>query len=343
MTAQANAYVDGAERSGMSGTVLLARDGEVLLRRGFGFADRESRVRAGPDTVFTVASLTKQFVAVAIFSLQEEGRLRVDDPLQRFFPTIPDRFASITIRQVMAHSAGLEDLLGTDFEEVDREEFLRRFYASDLLWAPGTRYRYSNAGYTLLALLIERVTDTPFEDYLVDELFLPTGMRFTGYVRPDWSTRTLAVGYSGFGDQDRWGTIIGDRWSADGPNWILSGSGGIHSDLDDLYRWMSALSGGRIISPQSVSAMLAPQVDVGSPEGSVTEGASYAAGWMVRETSRGTREVMHSGGAHAFKSFIRWWPDEDLVLITLINNSGIHMGRFNMGRFNAGIAGLLSR
>ena len=99
MTAQANAYVDGAERSGMSGTVLLARVGEVLLRRGFGFADRESRVRAGPDTVFTVASLTKQFVAVAIFSLQEEGRLRVDDPLQRFFPTIPDRFASITIRQ----------------------------------------------------------------------------------------------------------------------------------------------------------------------------------------------------------------------------------------------------
>jgi CubicO group peptidase (beta-lactamase class C family) len=300
-------HLNRAARFGFAGAVLIARDGEVILHKGYGLADREVAQPVTAETVFDIGSITKQFTAAAILKLEELGRLRVSDSIGRYFDAVPPEKSGVTIHHLLTHTAGLEDVFGGDYEPMPRDSLIRVALVSTLLWAPGTRYRYSNAGYSLLGAIVERVSGQPYERFLRTNLFNPAGLGPTGYRLVDWSHRRLAVGYRG---SERWGTPLDFAWAADGPSWNLRANGGLLSTVGDLYRWHLALETDRVLSDSSRAKAFRKHV----PESDGGE-SFYGYGWAVTPTTRGTTLVRHSGGnGYFFANFRRYLEDRVVVI-----------------------------
>ena len=315
------AYLEGLEPYGLSGSVLLARDGEVLVRAGYGLADREGNVPATAETVFDIGSITKQFTAAAILRLEEQGKLRVEDTISRFFTGVPAEKRGITVHHLLTHSSGLIGDLGGDYQVMPRDTLVRRALASELQWAPGTRYDYSNLGYSLLGVIIEQTSGQSYEQYLHQYLLQPAGMSKTGYRIPEWTAHLLAVGYRG---AQRWGTPLEHAWAPDGPWWNLRANGGLLSTVGDLYLWHLALQDDRVLTAESRRKFFQPHVAEDE------EGRShYAYGWAVFTTPRQTKLIAHNGGnGYFFADFLRY-VDEGVVAIVATNGSAQEM---NMAR-----------
>lgn len=299
------------EAFGFSGSLLVARDGRIVLEKGYGFADREKGVPFTADTVTCIGSITKQFTAAAILKLEMEGKLKVTDPISRYFEGVPEDKREITLHHLLTHSAGLLDLLGDDYDEMPRDRLVREALASKLLWPPGTQYRYSNLGYSLLAAVVEKASGQPYETFLQERLLKPAGLTMTGYRGPKWDRATLAHGYSRQGD---WGTMLDHSWAPDGPWWNLRGNGGILSTVGDLYKWHRALEGEAILSKEAKAKYQAPHV----PEGG---GTHYGYGWSIATTSRGTKLVTHDGSNGIFTADFRRYVDDGVVIAIGSNRS----------------------
>jgi CubicO group peptidase (beta-lactamase class C family) len=309
--AQIDEYLTRAAAFGFAAAVLIAKDGQTALHKGYGLANRERDIPITGETVFDIGSITKGFTAAAILKLEEQGRLRVTDLITRHFADVPPDKAGITINHLLTHSAGLKDAFGDDYEVMPRDSLVQLALHSELLWAPGLQYRYSNAGYSLLAAIVEKVSDQPYEAFLRDAMFEPAGMTQTGYRLPDWPEERLAHGY--LRDQD-WGTPLDKPWAEDGPYWNLRGNGGLLSTVGDLYRWHLALAGVTVLSRESREKMFTPRVPENEERTSF-----YGYGWAITSTSRGTNLVWHDGGNGFFFADFRRYVNEDVVLIFATN------------------------
>jgi CubicO group peptidase (beta-lactamase class C family) len=263
------------------GNVLVAKGGAVLLRKGDGLADRENGVPYGPDTVFTVGSITKQFTAAAILKLEMQGKLRVEDPIGTYLPGVPEDKQAITIHQLLTHTSGLDSDFAKDFDPVPRDAYVKTILASTLRSRPGEIYFYANSGYSLLGAIVEIASGTSYEAYLHDNLFIPAGMRETGYKLPGWAASRIAVGYR---DGKRWGRLTEKPWAADGPYWALRANGGIHSTLDDMLRWHVALTGEAVLSSVEKNKMYARHVSEGPGADTF-----YGYGWSIGDSPWGGR------------------------------------------------------
>jgi len=305
--AELDRYLSRLAAYGYSGSALVARGGRVLLHKGYGLADRARGVPYTAETLFDIASIAKQFTAAAILKLEMEGKLRVEDPLGRFFPDAPADKAAITLHQLLTHTSGLRDTFGEEYEPVTRQELLRRVFASRLLGPPGRRYRYSNGGYSVLAAVVEVASGQTYDDYLRGRLFAPAGMRHTGFRLPAADLALLAHGYTADGD---WGTPLDHPWAADGPYWDLRGNGGILSSTGDFYRWHLALAGDRVLARPQREKYVTPYVSEGR-----WAHTDYAYGWSVGKSPTGKREVSHIGGNGAFESDFRRYLDDDAVIV----------------------------
>jgi CubicO group peptidase (beta-lactamase class C family) len=305
--AELDRYLSRLAAYGYSGSALVAKGGRVLLHKGYGLADRAQGRPYTADTVFDVASISKQFTAAAILKLEMEGKLRVEDPLSRFFPEAPADKAAITLHQLLTHTSGLRDTFGEEYEPVMRQELLRRVFASRLLGPPGRRYRYSNGGYSVLAAVVEVASDGTYDDYLRGRLFAPAGMRHTGFRLPAADRALLAHGYTAEGD---WGTPLDHPWAMDGPYWNLRGNGGILSTTGDFYRWHLALAGDGVLARPQREKYVTPYVSEGR-----WAHTDYAYGWSVGKSPTGKREVSHIGGNGAFESDFRRYLDDDAVIV----------------------------
>jgi CubicO group peptidase (beta-lactamase class C family) len=304
-------YLEGMVPLGFSGSFLVAQRGEVLLHGGYGLADRENGTPMTGETVFDILSITKQFTAAAILKLEEQGRLHTSDPIDRFFDDVPSDKQGITLHHLLTHSSGLIRDGGFDYEVMPRDALVRLVLDAEPAWAPGTRYRYSNAGYSLLGAIIEIASGQPYEQYLHEHLFRPAGMLKTGYRIPTWPPADLAVGYR---EGRRWGTPLDQRWAPDGPWWNLRANGGILSTLGDLYLWHQALESDLVLSAASRAKLFEPHI----PEGPGSA-SHYGYGWSISETPRGTRLVSHDGGnPYFFATFLRY-VDEDVVILLATN------------------------
>ncbi len=306
-----DSYLQRAAAFGFNGTFLVAKDGRVIVHDGYGLADREHGTAVSTETVFDIGSITKQFTAAAILRLEERGRLRVEDSIGRFFSDVPADKRPITLHHLLTHTSGLIGDLGGDYQVMPRDSLVRLALASDLQWAPGTRYDYSNLGYSLLGAIVEIASGQPYERFLHDQLLRPAGMQKTGYRIPQWAPHELAVGYRG--DQ-RWGTPLDHEWAADGPWWNLRANGGILSTMDDLYRWHQALDSDVVLSTESRARMFAPHV-AEDEEGS----SHYGYGWAIFTTPRGTRLIAHNGGNGYFFADLLRYVDERVVIIMATN------------------------
>jgi CubicO group peptidase (beta-lactamase class C family) len=299
---------------GFSGVLFVAKDGKIVLDKGYGAANKEKQIPYSPETVFDIGSITKQFTGAAILKLEIQGKVRTTDEIGKYFKDVPPGKAGITLHHLLTHTAGLIDVVGGDYEKISREALIKQALASPLKFAPGAKHEYSNLGYSLLAAIIENVTGKSYERYLQDNLFKPAGMKQTGYVIPKWKRENLAVGYKQ--DGSPWGTPTDQAWDTDGPFWNLRGNGGILSTINDLYKWHLALEGEKILSKQAKEKYFAPHV----PE-SPKAVSFYGYGWVTQKTSRGTRLVSHDGGNRFFYALFRRYVDENVVLIVATNSA----------------------
>ncbi len=303
-------HLSRLQKLGFSGAVLVAVAGEPVLAQGYGLADRERAIPWTPGTVSCVGSITKQFTAAAILKLEEEGRLRVTDPITGYFADVPADKSAITLHQLLTHTSGIEDIEGRDdYDAIGREEFVRLAMTQPLGSPPGARFSYSNAGYSLLGAIIEKLTGGPYEQYLRRTFFLPLGMYETGYILPAWGEARMAQGYRG---GELWGTVLGRPLDADGPYWVLRANGGIHSTSYDMLRWARALMDGRVLTPESLAKLWAPHV----PEGG---DSFYGYGWSVTTLPGDVKVITHNGGNGIFFADFALVPKAGLVIFLQTN------------------------
>jgi CubicO group peptidase (beta-lactamase class C family) len=294
---------------GFSGAVLLARDGQVILRAAYGEARAATAQANAPGTLFEIGSLNKQFVAAAVLLLERDGKLALGDTLGKHFEGVPADKRAITLEQLLTHTAGLPAEFpvrgggGLYHEAISREEAVERIFALPLDAAPGSGWSYSNVGYDLLVAIVERRSGQAIGDLLRDRLFRPAGMARTGV----WPTHLpadaggcLAIGHDEVGPREVDVRQLGASFLA-----------GIVSSLDDLFRWQAALRGGRVLAPADVARLFAPR-----PE-------DYGYGWFVTETPYG-RRISHGGDWHGFGSWLGWYERGGLTLVVLTNRN--HQG-----------------
>jgi len=300
-------FMSRLESWGFSGAIVVAKDGQVAIARGYGLADRERKIPFTPETVSSIGSIAKQFTAAAILKLEMLGKLKVGDPIGRYLPDVPEDKAGITIHHLLTHTAGFRgDFGGRDSDPISRDDLVKLVLAAPLKFKPGQQYEYSNEGFSLAGAIVERVSGLSYERFLSENLFTPAGMRSTGYVLPKWAPGRVARGYQ---DGQPWGSITEKGWGPEGPGWYLKANGGIHTTIGDMYRWHQTLEGGRVLSKEAKAKLFTPYVK----EGPNAE-SHYAYGWAIFTTPRKTKLVAHNGGNGVFFADFRRYVDENVAI-----------------------------
>jgi CubicO group peptidase (beta-lactamase class C family) len=299
------------EKNGFSGAVLVMQNDKEILKKGYGFADRESRIPYTSKTISTIGSVTKQFTGAAILKLEMMGKLSVTATLDQFFPGLPADKQKITLHQLLTHTAGLPPAIGDDYEPLTRDQFIERVKNTPLNSRPGERYDYSNVGYSILAAIVELKSGMNYEQFLQQYFFAPAGMKHTGYVIPTWNKDELATGYRG---KERWGKSTEKTWAPDGPYWNLKGNGGILSNVEEMYLWHKALLTDQILDSAAKQKYYGRHVKEG-PDAETF----YGYGWAIFPTRRKTWLVTHNGGNGIFFCDMLRFLDENVVIIYQTN------------------------
>ncbi|WP_420140738.1 serine hydrolase [Sphingomonas sp.] len=288
-----------------TGVALVARDGVPVFHAAYGMASRELAVPNTQQTVFHIASITKQFTAMAILQLRERGKLKVEDSICTYLADCPPAWRTITIRNLLTHSSGVPNVSSLpDWDEAlslkqgRRAEFVDLFRTLPLEFAPGEKYAYSNSGYFLLGLIVERASGMAFDRYLTAQIFAPLGMNQSGYDDNRAVIPGAATGYYSRGTTFITATYID-------PSTRL-GDTGIVSTTGDLLKWDQALYGDKLVSRRSLDEMFTPYR------------GGYGYGWEVGSRF-GRRTMAHSGSDGGFSSYILRFPDERTTVIILGN------------------------
>jgi len=303
-------YLKRLEKLGFAGVVLVAKGDTPLFAEGFGLADREHKVAWTPGTISDIGSITKQFTAAAILKMEEGGKLRVSDPIGKYFDGVPADKAAITLHHLLSHSSGLSDPDIDDFDPVPLAEYVKQTFDKPLLFVPGKGYSYSNANFSLLGAILEKLAGKSYENVLRELLFMPLGMYETGYTLPAWGESRFAPGYDAAGG--RWGTFLERPTAADGPHWALRANGGIHMTVYDMLRWARALLEGRVLSPSSMTKLWTPHVSEGGD-------TFYGYGWSIMKAPDGTKIVTHNGGNGIYYADFAIVPDTGHVVFLMTN------------------------
>lgn len=304
--AKIDEYLTRLAPFGFSGAVLVARDDRVLFNKAYGFADRAKGLPNTTETLFDTGSVGKQFTGAAIFKLESLGKLNTADSISKYLDNVPTDKQAVTIDQLLRHRSGVTPSqsfrAGDDFSDRDRR--VRQILEAPLVFEPGTRYQYSNAGYNLLAAIIEKASGQSYQQFMYENLFKPAGMTSTAFQTgrfavPGIEQKTVARLYTGTHDN---GTPRGRENFA----WFFTGPGGILTTPGDLYRWHRALVGDRVLPP----AAKKKYYELAQVEGT------------MRDTPRG-KVISHGGGTTmgTGAQFVRYL-DTGIVIAACINNSG---------------------
>lgn len=299
--------------SGPGGVVLVARGDRVLYERAFGMANLELGVPMRPDAVFRVASITKQFTSIAVLQLVERGVLSLADTVGRFAPALSPALRSLTVEQLLTHTAGVPNaktiapLLAAGRGWLTADQVLGTFRDQPLAFEPGSRFEYSNSGYQLLGYVVEQVTKEPYPEYLER-----TVLRAAGMTRSLWGNDMRVV-------QGRPASylFVRDRIeNAVNPNvQVAWAAGAIESTARDLHRWYRALARGTLVSDSMLARAWTPGL---TRDGAATD---YGFGWFVGRLA-GERIVEHGGNMGGFMSHAIYAPDQELLVVILLNSRG---------------------
>ncbi|RBP39145.1 CubicO group peptidase (beta-lactamase class C family) [Roseimicrobium gellanilyticum] len=320
--------------------VLVARDGKVVYERGFGMEDIEAKKSITPETAFRIGSVTKQFTAAAILLSEEDGKLKVTDTIDKYYPGFP-RGDKITLHHLLTHTSGiynftaLPGFMKQATEPVTPAQVIASFRDVSPNFAPGASHMYCNSGYYLLGDIVEKVQGRSYVALLKDRVFDKEGMKTTGAHRPGLGLAHEAKGYAPKEEKDKnagWKLAL---------NWHMSQAGGageLYSTVGDLYRWNEAVFNGRVLSAESQKKALTPlKEQADAPKKTDAFDGNYAYGWVVAEV-RGLKSIWHNGGLNGFTSELRRFPDQK-VTVVVFSNSASPIGGFSA----AGVAELAAR
>lgn len=292
------------------GLVAVASKGRIIHLKTYGLANVELVVPVTDSTVFEIGSISKQFVAAAVMLLHEENKIGLDDPIHQYLADLPGEWLGVTVRQLLTHTSGIPD-----YEEIRRydvyrfrltpEEIIQSAHSRPVDFAPGTGWYYSNTGYFLLSMIVERIEGRPLGHMLESRIFGPLGMTQTRMADPEAIIRHRASGY--------WVNKV-DELINRNPTETSStlGAGGLLSSAYDLAKWDEALYGDQFLSAASKETMWTPAI---LPDGKNT---GYAFGWFVRPY-RGLTSQSHTGQVAGFTASINRFPEQEAVVIVFLN------------------------
>ncbi|HZO57051.1 MAG TPA: serine hydrolase domain-containing protein, partial [Bryobacteraceae bacterium] len=286
--AKAEAYVASWVRDGkFQGTVLVMKDGEPLLRKGYGQANREWGIPNSPDTKFRLGSITKQFTAASILQLSERGKLALDDPIAKHYPEAPAAWEKITIHQLLNHTSGIPSYTG--LPEFFRKqsmiarnpvEIVKLTQEMPLEFDPGAKFKYNNTGYVLLGHVIEKISGGSYDEYVRKNLLEPLGLKDTGY---DWNTTVIARRASGYNPDGKLAPYLDMS--------LPHAAGSLYSTVDDLAKWSEGLESGKVVSKANYAKMTTPYL------------SEYGYG-LVMQKFEGHDVVGHGGGINGFNTLL---------------------------------------
>jgi CubicO group peptidase (beta-lactamase class C family) len=292
------------------GSILVAKDGEILLNRGYNYANWELKVPNSPQTKFRISSITKPFTATLIMMLYERGLIDLEERMCRYLPNCPTHWQEITVHNLLSHTSGIPEyttLLGAD--QVSRDPhnvsgLIDLFREEPLNFTPGDSYQYSNSNYILLGAVIEQVTNQRYRQFLQQVMLDPLGMENSGM---DDHRQILNARASGYQIQ---GTLLVNAPFLDMTN--AYATAGMYSTVEDLFLWDQALYSNQLLTDDSLEAMFRPYFGV---DGS---GGEYGLGWQISDF-QGHRKVEHTGGINGFRTNISRYIDDQITIILLSN------------------------
>jgi CubicO group peptidase (beta-lactamase class C family) len=312
-----------AQHQVFSGTVLIAQNGKILLDKGYGWADQGKRMPNQPGTRFRIGSVTKQFTAMAILLLQEQGRLHVQDPICLYINGCPATWKTITIRHLLTHTSGVPDYV-TTFplqQPASPAQLIAAFESTPLDFAPGAKWSYSNSGYVILGSIVEQLAGESYSEFLQQEIFDALHLSNTGYDQNFPPLPQHATGY-----KQPW--VKADYVDMSVPY----AAGALYATVDDLFLWDQALFNRKFASGKSVQQMFTPQVTACDGQGTICAASdcdtqkvnchSYGYGWFLGQFPVGgtyVRVNWHPGGIQGFVSLNLYYPDQEITLIVLSN------------------------
>jgi D-alanyl-D-alanine carboxypeptidase len=292
-------------------SLAVVKAGTIVKAKGYGLADVKRGERVTPETVFRIASVSKQFVAAGIMLLAQDGKLAIDDPVSKHLPRPPSSWDSITLRHLLTHTSGMprESPAYMGSKVLADSVILQSAYGQALLFPPGTSWTYSNLGYFVLADVISRTSGTRWDEFLTQRVFAPQGMTSTRTRMPLSPARARGYFWHDKGFLRKAGYTIA------GNSLIVRPSGGYYSTALDLANWDAALYRDDVLPRASREAMWTPvRLTTGTPH-------RYGFGWFV-DVVDGHRRVSHSGGVSGFSSQVTRFVDDSLTVIVLTNKEG---------------------
>ncbi len=304
----AQGLIDAGEAVGLS--VLVMRGTDTVRAAGYGMADVAARRPVTPQTVFRIGSITKQFTAAAILRLVEQGRITLDDPITRHLPDYPVQGRTVTVRQLLNHTSGIQSYTAMPswafraHRAFTPDSLIAMFAGEPFNFEPGTAFRYNNSGYAILGRIIERLTGTTYAAHLEREIFPRAGLRATRYCPDVPVSPGDATGYAAGGKSPP----LSRPLSMSGPY----AAGAICSTVLDLARWQDALTSGRVVAPASYAAMTTLDTSANGQQ------YGYGFGLSIR-TDNGYRAIAHNGGISGFGSSMTWMPDDSATIVVLAN------------------------
>lgn len=315
-----------------NGSALVAENGKVILKKGFGSANMEWDIPNQSDTKFRLGSITKQFTAFLILKLVDDGKLKLDVPITTYLPDYPKETGDkITLHHLLTHTSGIPNYTATPNFLRDKsrnpytpEDFVKTFNKLPLEFTPGEKFNYSNSGYFLLGYIIEKVTGKTYEQYLQETILTPLKMVNTGFDHSEVILKNRAAGYEKQGKNFVNSSFIDMS--------IPYAAGSLYSTVEDLYLWDQALYTTKLLSEKSMESFFKPYIKAW--------GDFYSYGWFISEANNGSKDKLkvteHGGGINGFNTLISRVP-ADKILVVLLNNTGNTV----LGEMNTAIRAIL--
>jgi CubicO group peptidase (beta-lactamase class C family) len=288
-------------------SLAVVRNGEIVYAKGYGYANVEHQVPVKPETIFQSGSVGKQFTAMAVMMLVEEGKIGLDDKIGKYFTDAPAEWANITVRHLLTHTSGMTDYpqnfnFRADYTEADIYKAIK---AAPLAFQPGEKWAYSNLGYVTLGILINRVTGKFYGDFLKERVFAPLGMTTARVISESDIVPNRAAGYV-----LARGELKNQAWVS--PSLNTTADGALYLTALDMAKWEAALNGGKLLTKTGYEAMWTPV----KLNGGKTH--PYGFGWMLADAN-GKRIIEHGGAWQGFKAMISRYPENRLTVIVFAN------------------------
>lgn len=307
-------------------SLAVIKNGQIILAKGYGFANVEHQVPVRPETIFQSGSMGKQFTATAVMMLMEEGKLTPDDKISKYFKDTPQSWQNITIRHLLTHTSGMTDYPpGFDFRrDYTEDELYERAKAIPLAFQPGDKWSYSNLGYVMLGILIHKVSGKFYGDFLQERVFKPLDMSTARIISEADIIPNRAAGYR----LDNKGQLKNQNWVS--PSLNTTADGALYMNVYDMAKWDAALYAEKILKRSSLEQMWTPvKLNNGKTH-------PYGFGWALGEV-KGHRYVQHGGAWQGFKAQIFRYLDDKFTVVLFANQT-----RTNQSKLAQGVAALFN-